>query len=544
MHKIPCPPDTSKQKNSSISLTEEQAHIVKEFADHLINKRDHEPNECMHSSLQGQAGTGKTATIRALEELYENHYHITDMQSQPTIDDDVFTNVKDTSMEWIHPTHTLKMAFFGIAARNLGGLTIHDAFSFRTMNFNTEYKPVAVSTRHALQRRFGHVKLIVIDEFSVLPSAFLFHIEQRCHEIWPGHSQQMFAGRDILLVGDFAQLPPINPRTSLCYQPTQQDKADFHTLGRTIFDQMPHSFILTKNMRLLAEDDDPDTELWDSLLQRLRTGEVTQRDVAILNSRYHTQEQIQNLQSLIITPTNKASDRNNAFKITSMPGETFHLKSRFEIPLQKQNAVQFARDFTDHHYSHKNSFPFRLDLPLKHKVQIISTTNMCIKYGLSKGSLGHVVSVVFPEEAQPSNDVMNAKDLPVILVSFDDYTGPSFLPHIQRCVPICATALPVRHNQVSFKLHTWSIKVGFSLTVHAVQGITLDSVIVDCREHNFFAYNMAYVAFSRVRSLQHLILLRKISSPSELMSDNKFACMVKNKIDKLTQKARQTKDKS
>lgn len=59
----------------------------------------------------------------------------------------------------------------------------------------------------------SELKLIVIDEISMVGNITLLHIHQRLKEIFGTSNSQMFAGISIIVVGDMYQLPPIHKRT-------------------------------------------------------------------------------------------------------------------------------------------------------------------------------------------------------------------------------------------------------------------------------------------------------------------------------------------
>jgi hypothetical protein len=68
--------------------------------------------------------------------------------------------------------------------------------------------------RTQLRISLAELKLIIIDEISMVSNMGLLHIHQRLKEIFCTPSSEIFAGISILAVGDFYQLPPIRSATA------------------------------------------------------------------------------------------------------------------------------------------------------------------------------------------------------------------------------------------------------------------------------------------------------------------------------------------
>ena len=95
--------------------------------------------------------------------------------------------------------------FLGMAAKVINGLTIHTAF---TMSFGNKYKPLSDDERDRLRNILGHLRILIIDEFSMVGSDMLYMIHRRLQEIM--QSQELFGGVSVLLFGDMMQLRPVN----------------------------------------------------------------------------------------------------------------------------------------------------------------------------------------------------------------------------------------------------------------------------------------------------------------------------------------------
>ena len=156
-----------------------------------------------------------------------------------------------------NPT-VLLMAPTGVAAININGTTVHTALAIPK---ESGYNLPPMSDRKRTQIRIApsDLKLVIIDEISMVSNTTLLHIHQRLKEIFATLNNQLFAGLSVITVGDLYQLPPIRQRLVF-----EEYKNSVHNLCHPwlVFKIIE----LTENMR--QKDDRPFTEL----LNRFRTG--------------------------------------------------------------------------------------------------------------------------------------------------------------------------------------------------------------------------------------------------------------------------------
>lgn len=98
----------------------------------------------------------------------------------------------------------LLMAFTGIAASQIGGCTLHTALGLK---FGTECLPLGDEQRAKLRKRYEHLKVVIIDELSMISSDVLYNINKRLQEIMG--CLDPFGNIAIVLFGDVLQLPPV-----------------------------------------------------------------------------------------------------------------------------------------------------------------------------------------------------------------------------------------------------------------------------------------------------------------------------------------------
>lgn len=116
----------------------------------------------------------------------------------------------------------------GVAAIDIDGTTINTALALPK---NTGDVLPAMSDQKKTQMRLSlcELKLIIIDEISMVGNTTLLHIHQRLKEIFDTNKSQLFAGISIIALGDLYQLPPIQRK--LVFDNYANDASISVTLG-------------------------------------------------------------------------------------------------------------------------------------------------------------------------------------------------------------------------------------------------------------------------------------------------------------------------
>src|ERR1035437_5758827 len=128
--------------------------------------------------LTGEPGAGKTHTINALV----NYLRSCDVEPAIT-------------------------ASTGIAATHIGGMTIHSWSGIGIKTKLDKYDLDKIASSEYIVKRVNRTKVLIIDEVSMLSPNMLDMIDMVCREI--KQNPEPFGGIQIILVGDFFQLPPI-----------------------------------------------------------------------------------------------------------------------------------------------------------------------------------------------------------------------------------------------------------------------------------------------------------------------------------------------
>ena len=103
----------------------------------------------------------------------------------------------------------LLTAFTGTAAFGIDGMTLHSALGFTCgPRKNKDYQSPSSAKLNTLRSRLSKLKLLIIDEVSMVGADLLYHIHRRLQDIC-GNSHSRFGGVSILAVGDLFQLQPV-----------------------------------------------------------------------------------------------------------------------------------------------------------------------------------------------------------------------------------------------------------------------------------------------------------------------------------------------
>jgi PIF1-like helicase len=165
------------------SLNEEQRDIVYHI-DSCAKK-----NEKYHIFITGGAGTGKSHIIKAICQSLTRHYRSLQPDSEEGVE-------------------VLIVSFTGMAAHNVDGMTAHSAFHL-SAGKGTKFSTLKPDIKNTMRSHLYRLKVLIIDEISMLSSIHLDQISLRLGEIFETPPGVHFGGISVLAVGDFFQLPPI-----------------------------------------------------------------------------------------------------------------------------------------------------------------------------------------------------------------------------------------------------------------------------------------------------------------------------------------------
>jgi hypothetical protein len=415
--------------------------------------------------LTGQAGTGKTTLLREI----------------------IATTHKNTVV--VAPT--------GIAALNAGGVTIHSMFQLPFAAFlpGNQSQPefsgqVRFETRETLRRHFRvsglkqsvirNMELLIIDEVSMLRADLLDAMDFMLQSV--RRSSAPFGGVQVLFIGDLLQLPPVVKNEE--WETLRQ-----HYRGKFFF----HAHAVQQNPPLYIElskiyrQSDSD---FISILNNLRNNRISAEDVAVLNQFVKPDfDSTGNAGYITLTTHNAKADAMNSRALAELDGSetTFY--------------PEIIGDFPE------KIFPVDEQLQLKEGAQIMFVKNDLSfekqyfngKTGIIKWLSDQEILVHFPDENKT--------------IEVERYEWKNIRYYVDEVTK------EIKEEVLGTFVH-YPIKLAWAITVHKSQGLTFDKAAIDVSQ--VFLPGQAYVALSRLRSLNGLILLSPlrmngISNDEEVM---------------------------
>lgn len=393
--------------------------------------------------ITGEAGTGKTHLLRyLLDEILGND------------------------------SGTYVCAMTGIAAVPIGGTTLH---SFAGIGVDAPdpaqfVAPLLKVKNHPRARKWLRCKRLVIDEISMLSGDLFTRLDQIARRLRRNPSQP-FGGIQLVLCGDFMQLPPIGVGASYCFQSPEWEAAigSRNTVVLdTIFRQRDPAFT--------------------RILNEVRMANLSPESVAILKA---CGEKIANTARGIVPTrlycTRKDCDAENSSKLGAIPerARIFDAQDDGSLATEQLNKCMMAPQV----------------LHLKHGAQVMLISNLSVEEGLVNGSRGVVHS--FSDAGNP-------------IVRFTD-TDEQKRENDE--VEIMPYTFQVKSGGSEIASRTQiPLVLAWALTIHKSQGMSLNRVDIDFT--GMFAEGQAYVALSRARALKGM---RIIGFDARLIKANSIA---------------------
>jgi len=357
----------------------------------------------------------------------------------------------------------------GVAAINIHGQTIH---SFAGLGYGLKSaKQIASSMRLEKKYKIKDCTLLAIDEISML-SAETFNLINTVFKLIKS-TDLPFGGIQLIVIGDFLQLPPVskdNQAINFAFESTAWKEANFINK------------VLTKQYR--QQDIN-----FLSDLNKVRLGDITTID----NTSEIT---IDTNNAVHLFALNRIADAHNKTKLDSLRGAEYHFQ-----------AIDIG--FTSMVEKIDKDCLVPKDLYLKIGARVMLLINKYIDLGLSNGSLGEVIDIINASEYQHA----------IVKVRFDN--GIEVLLGYEVVAKIIDKNKT--RNQELASREQIPLRLAYALTIHKAQGLTLDSVCIDC--NGTFECGQIYVALSRVRSKNNLII--KNLKPNMIKANKKALAFYK-----------------
>lgn len=375
---------------------------------------------------------------------------------------------KTTFVKWIQKEidkNFLILAPTGIAALNVGGQTVHSffGFPFEVIGPKTEFE-VSLEKRKTLE----NTDTIIIDEASMVRADMVDGMDRFLRALTRSHLP--FGGKQVVFVGDLFQLPPV----------VKMGTADEEMLRALYGNGTPYfykSYVLKRMnlpkiefQKVYRQQDEP----FLSILNRMRVGDNTQEDFEYLNERVSSDDKVGDF-AVTLTAYNKIAESLNNMRLDEIESEEFCYEGVVEGKFKMQDA------------------PVPAKLSLKVGAQVIFCRNDYPR-GVVNGTIA-LVSELSDEQIKVRLE--DGKEMKVEQMVWESKESV-YNPETQKV-----------ESEVVGTFVQYPIKLAWAITIHKSQGMTFDRMHFDLTRGTF-APGQAYVAISRMRSIEGLTLSNKL----------------------------------
>jgi ATP-dependent DNA helicase PIF1 len=341
------------------------------------------------------------------------------------------------------------LASTGAAAILVGGRTFHSFFGLGIMEGGMQATIDRAARNPRLCKRINTTEGVIIDEVSMISGAVLRTAEAICRKV-RGKSRP-WGGLRVVAVGDFAQLPPVNP-----HRPPAEGK-DWAFMDQSWHEAEFVPAVLPETMRTSEPD-------FLHVLNAVRVGRMDETSTRFLNAR-------------MVQPP-KDFDGTRLFG-RRLDTERFNLE-RLETIDEKLQTFQTVYTGKD-----KSIEDFQKNAPIPGVLQLKEGALVVIRQNdpdgkWVNGSTGHLTEIT---PTSLSIELANGRNIMLEQATFQMLDAEG--------TPVAsATNFPVN--------------LAYAMTVHKAQGATLDKMMVDLR--GLWEPGQAYVALSRARSAKGLYI--------------------------------------
>ena len=371
------------------------------------------------------------------------------------------------------PKRMIVVAPTGVAAINAGGVTIHSFFQFPLApyvpgsSFNTKDERFRFSKEK--KRIIRTLDLLVIDEISMVRADLLDQIDAvlRLHK----DKNRPFGGVQLLMIGDLSQLAPVVKESD--WTMLREYYRTPYFFGSLALQQTQHVTIELQHVYRQTDTN------FINILNEVRENRLTPGGLAMLNSRYCDESVIKKCGEGVIRLTTHNATVN----------------SYNEQRMNELKGARYAFDAIVTGTFPETSYPAEKTLELKKGCQVMFLKNDSQGTRYYNGKLG-IITSIDDEHIR----VRGLDDDIEVEVQPDVWTNARYV--------IDKETKEIR-EEIDGEFRQYPLRLAWAITVHKSQGLTFDRAVIDVNAA--FAAGQVYVALSRLRSLDGLMLTEQLS---------------------------------
>lgn len=374
------------------------------------------------------------------------------------------------------PKRLAVVAPTGVAAINAGGQTIHSLFQL-------PFGPIVPGNKrdNRLFRRLSRKKarllraldLLIIDEISMVRADVLDGIDEVLRRYRTPY--QPFGGVQLLMIGDLHQLPPVVKDEEWDLLQPHYDTPFFFS-SKALQQTDP----VTVQLRHIYRQSD---DTFIHLLNKVRNNQIDEAALETLNSRYQPLDQLPDKDDYITLTTHNYSANNiNSEQLSALPGKVHRFKA------------DVSGDFPAHTYPADEE----LHLKVGAQVMFIKNDNSADRKYYN-GKIGKISAI----DEDKGITVLCPGEESAITVRKEEWHN--------RKYKLNERVKEVEENIVG-TFTQYPLRLAWAITIHKSQGLTFERVILDAQAA--FAHGQVYVALSRCKTFEGIVLRSRIKSSS------------------------------
>ena len=375
----------------------------------------------------------------------------------------------------------------GLAARLIGGQTVHSFFRFPPRTLLKDNDPDVNPTNKNKKDLYPDLDLIIIDEISNIECDLLHSIDKVLRV--KRNSKKPFGGTQMLFLGDFFQIAPIEPKISSEREAFYNDYKGIWFFDCDGFNELSPNFINFEHVHRHKDKE------FRNKLEAIRRNDLSKSTIEYFNKRCFELKNVPST-AIAICCTNMQVTKYNEHYLSEIPGEINTYKATYKNFKGNNNDLK--------------EMPTNPNLDLKVGVRVMMLNN---EPNWSNGDFGVVTSL--------SNSEIKVKIYTNNKLSRIEYT-------LERHVWEKYKYKRIKNSDdgkyrykpvVDGFFKQYPIKVARASTIHKSQGQTYNEILVDFG-NGAFSHGQAYVALSRVKTYEGLFL-RKAIKESDIKFDNR-----------------------
>lgn len=356
----------------------------------------------------------------------------------------------------LSPSGLFITASTGVAACHIGGITLHQFAGVGKATDSPQECLKQALRKSGTVKRWKSCKNLIIDEISMVSSNFFDILDYLGRAFNVNNKHKPFGGIQLIICGDFFQLPPVYKGTGnnkkFCFQSKAWSNCNFRVVElNQVYRQKDPKFI--------------------NILRGIRVGLCDKAAAQMLKNTEYNKVSKGSIVATKLCTHRKNVEETNKNCLEKLHGEPRTYTYKDESPYYSTFINQLLPD--------------TVSVTLKVGAQVMLTKNINPSIGLVNGTRGVVTAL--------------GKNFPVVKF----IGGHEQTIGLERWSVKVTPDLTVIRRQVPLKL-------GWAVSIHKSQGMTIDFVEMNLEQ--VFEQGQAYVALSRVRSLEGLRVERFSSS--------------------------------